>query len=215
MDCLSINNNGVKSLRIGIDIDGVINDLERFHLDYGTRYCFENNLPVTPDTTAYKIRHMYNWDKEENLKFSQTYSHNLFLTNQYLRPMVSSVISYLSRIHEIYLLTARPSSLVKELALPAGYTTKLLTQEWLKKHNIPYNELLFTPVDKREVIKEHAIDIIIEDNPDFLELVINQCSLIVFCYHASYNMHISGKNLVRVYSWYSILDHIRQIEKSL
>lgn len=49
MDYLSINNNGVKSLRIGIDIDGVINDLERFHLDYGTRYCFENNLSVTPD----------------------------------------------------------------------------------------------------------------------------------------------------------------------
>lgn len=215
MSTLSINNKGGKSLRIGIDIDGVINNLEGFHLDYGTCYCFENKLPVTPDPTAYKIRHMYNWDKEENLKFSQTYSHIFFLTNQYLRPMASSAISYLSRRHKIYLLTARPSSLINELTIPEKYTTELLTEKWLKQHNIPYHQLIFTPVDKREAIKEYAIDIIIEDNPNFLELVINQCSLIVFCYHASYNMHISGENFVRVYSWCNILDQIQQIEKSL
>ena len=215
MDSLFINHNEKKSLRIGIDIDGVINNLEGFYLDYGTRYCFENNLPVTPNPFAYKIRHMYNWDKEEELKFFRTYAHIFFLTNQYLRGMASSVISYLLKKHKIYLLTARPSSLINELAIQKKYTTELFTQEWLKQQNISYNQLIFTSADKRETIKEHAIDIIIEDNPDFLKLVANQQPLIAFCYHASYNMHISGENIVRVYSWYNILDHIREIEKFL
>jgi len=206
--------NGKRLLRIGIDIDGVINDLERFHIDYGSRYCYENNLAATPDPAAYKIRHMYHWEREESLKFSRTYFHHLFLTGQYLRPMAPWVIGTLSQRHEIYLLTARPISLIEELALPAGHTTAFITQQWLRQHHIPYNSLIFTPVDKREAIQKHAIDIIIEDNPEFLELVINQRSLTVFCYHADYNVHIRGENVIRVYSWHHILDQIRQLEKS-
>ena len=33
-------------MRIGIDIDGVITDIERFIADYGTKYCIENNMNI-------------------------------------------------------------------------------------------------------------------------------------------------------------------------
>jgi uncharacterized HAD superfamily protein len=56
-------------LRIGIDIDGVINNLERFHINYGTCYCYENNLPVLLNPTAYKLRQMYHIQQiEKRLK---------------------------------------------------------------------------------------------------------------------------------------------------
>ena len=31
-------------MRIGIDIDGVLTDAERFITEYGTKFCIENNL---------------------------------------------------------------------------------------------------------------------------------------------------------------------------
>ena len=31
-------------MRIGIDLDGVITDIARFVIDYGTKFCYENNL---------------------------------------------------------------------------------------------------------------------------------------------------------------------------
>ena len=31
-------------MRIGIDIDGVLADIERFMIDYGIKFCEENNL---------------------------------------------------------------------------------------------------------------------------------------------------------------------------
>ena len=33
-------------MRIGIDIDGVLTDIETFWLDYGSKYCVENNIPL-------------------------------------------------------------------------------------------------------------------------------------------------------------------------
>ena len=33
-------------MNIGIDIDGVLLDLERFAIDYGTKFCIEENLDI-------------------------------------------------------------------------------------------------------------------------------------------------------------------------
>ena len=34
----------------------------------------------------------------------------------------------------------------------------------------------------------------------------------VLCFSACYNTNTKGKNVIRVYSWYDILDKIRQLE---
>ena len=31
-------------MRIGIDIDGVLTNVEQFSIDYFSKYCFENNI---------------------------------------------------------------------------------------------------------------------------------------------------------------------------
>ena len=44
-------------MKIGIDIDGVLTDLVTFHLDYGIKYAYENNLGEIKDPYGYKISH--------------------------------------------------------------------------------------------------------------------------------------------------------------
>ena len=36
-------------MKIGIDIDGVITNYEQFLLDYGSKYCYENSIPINVD----------------------------------------------------------------------------------------------------------------------------------------------------------------------
>ena len=33
-------------MNIGVDIDGVLTDLERMALDFGTKMCVEENIPI-------------------------------------------------------------------------------------------------------------------------------------------------------------------------
>lgn len=203
-----------KQLNIGIDIDGVINDLERFHIDYGTRFCYENNLPCYPNYFEYKLKKLYNWNEKFYEKFCQEYSHILFLENQYFRFMAADIIKILSADYQIFIITARPDYLVNYLQLQGGSTTFSFTKKWLQEQKIFFDQLILSSPDKRDVIKLYNIDIMIEDNPEFLELVRNDHRFSVLCYHANYNKHIEGENITRVHSWHDILYKIRLIEST-
>ena len=48
-------------MNIGVDIDGVLTDLQTFHLDYGIKYAFENNLGAIKDPYGYKISDVINF----------------------------------------------------------------------------------------------------------------------------------------------------------
>ncbi len=42
-------------MRIGIDIDGVLTDMEQFIIDYLSKYCVENNLNFNIGTSNYQV----------------------------------------------------------------------------------------------------------------------------------------------------------------
>ena len=44
-------------MNIGVDIDGVLTDLERMALDFGTKMCVEENIPIErPATRSASLR---------------------------------------------------------------------------------------------------------------------------------------------------------------
>ena len=46
-------------MKIGIDIDGVLTDIEKYICDYGTKFCYENNIPINIEHIYYDERKLF------------------------------------------------------------------------------------------------------------------------------------------------------------
>lgn len=51
---------------IGIDIDGVLTDIERFQLDYGSKYFFENDKKTISNPNGYEIMNIFDTSIEKD-----------------------------------------------------------------------------------------------------------------------------------------------------
>lgn len=189
-------------MKIGIDIDGVITNMEEALLDYGTKYCFENNIKYEIDLSNYYEGDMFNISDENIEKFWNKYLGE-YAQNYPTRKYASEVIKKLKVNNEIYIITARNEyGLSDELY----GTMQKIVKQWLEKNKIEYNKIIFTQ-DKLKECKENKIDIMIEDSPMIIEKL--KDTIKVFCFDATYNRKISGENIIRVYSWYDILSKLK------
>lgn len=188
-------------MRIGIDIDGVLNNLEEFQRTMGTRFCYENGLSYNFNPNEYKIRNMFHWDRTIEKQFYDTY-YSLFLTTSiFLRNDAVDALDILYRTNTLFLITAR---LEEDTPLDSNQTMHGLTQNWLNSNHLCYDYLLFSPPDKLSTIAKYDLDLMIEDNPYLL--IKSSCSTIpFFCFNAAYNQFPLPSNVTRIYSWYEIL----------
>ncbi len=193
-------------MRIGIDIDGVLTDIERFIVDYGTKFCIENNLPIEIEAGYYDEAKAFHWTEEQTLKFWNEYI--VFYATKYpIRDFASEVIHKLKEEgHEIYIVTAR-----NEYGMPDEYYGKMreLVDTWLKENNIYYDKIIYTEGSKLPYCVGNYVELLIEDSPKQVQNVAEK--LPVFCFDNQYNKEISGKNITRVYSWYDVYDKINKI----
>lgn len=196
-------------MRIGIDIDGVLTNLEQFSVDYFSKFCSDNNINYTIGKSSYNIYNTFNVTKEQEDLFWEKYILE-YAKNENIRPFAAEVIQKLrDNGHEIYIITARWLT-NREDSL--GDNMRNIVKSWLKKNNVIYDEIIFTKSQnesKKQDINENNIDLMIEDNPNN----INELSNIipVICYNATYNTHCNNDNIFRCYSWYDIYNKINEI----
>lgn len=189
-------------MRIGIDIDGVLTDVEQYVMDYFTKYCTDNNIDYRIGESNYKYYQAFNIDKKYEDDFWDKYLESYAL-NIECRPFASEVIKKLKEEgHEIYIVTARWLSNRDD---EIGENMRNIVINWLNKHEINYDKLIFSRASKErkvDEIKEYGIDLMIEDSPSN----INELSKIVpvICYDAQYNKNCEGDKIIRCYSWYDI-----------
>ena len=124
-------------MNIGIDVDGVLTDMEREMLDYGTKMCVEKGMPIEIDVIEYYETDTFHWNEEQANNF----------WNRYLVPYVveSKARKYSKEIikklrnegNKIYIITARDES-----GMPADHYGEMqqLTKEWLAKIEIEYDK---------------------------------------------------------------------------
>lgn len=194
-------------MKIGIDIDGVLTDEDKFMYDYGTKFCKESQLPmvIKPNQMEEAI---FGWEEEISEQFWNTYLVE-YVTRYPARQFAAEVIQKLKEKHEIYIVTAR-----NEQGLPKEFygKMKLLTEKWLETQNIHYDDILYTKRGKKLTdCIEKGIQIMVEDDPMNIEQL--QEEIMVLCYDCQYNHNIEKRNVTRVYSWYDILKTIETIEK--
>jgi len=198
-------------MRIGIDIDGVLTDLERFTIDYFTKFCFENNLKYSINESDYDLAKTFNVDKKSENDFWHKYLF-FYATEEKARTFAAEVIKKLKEEgHEIYIITARE---LTDREDELGQKMKNTVAKWLSKNNIVYDRLIFSREKERneEKVKschENKIDLMIEDSP----ININQLSklLPVICFDTNYNRKYNDNNIYRCFSWYDIYKTIKDL----
>lgn len=197
-------------MRIGIDIDGVLTDIERFIVDYLPKYCIENNIKYKIGESSYNVHDTFNISKEQGNDFWSTYIEN-YAKNEKARAFASEVIEKLKQEgNEIYIITARWNTNRDD---EKGNKMRKIVKDWLCKYKIPYDKLIFSKASnesKSKEITENEIDLMIEDNPNNINELAN--IIPVICYHAEYNKDCKGDKIIRCYSWYDIYRTISNLK---
>lgn len=196
-------------MRIGIDIDGVLTNIEQFILDYISKYCVENNIDYTIGEFDYNFSKTFEITEEQEEDF---WFKNLeaYAVNEKARPFAEEVIDKLRQDgHEIYIITARWLTNRDD---ETGRKMRDMVVNWLTENKIFYDELIFSKASKerkRQEIIEHKIDLMIEDSPSNINELSNVVPVI--CYNAGYNKNCTGDKIIRCYSWYDIYDKIKKM----
>lgn len=195
-------------MRIGIDIDGVLTNIEEFVADYEVKFCYENSLSYRVNLNEYDDSKALGISSQNCNKFWNKYI-KYYATEYRARDFASEVIKKLKEDgHEIYIITAR-----NEYGLTGEDYGKMkqFVREWLEKNNIYYDKIVYTEESKLPYCIGNYIDIMIEDKPENIKEI--STKIPVLCYNCTYNKDIKGKNITRVYSWYDIYNKIEQMCK--
>lgn len=193
-------------MRIGIDIDGVLTDIETFMLEYGSKFCVENNLPLNIKPQFYDDVKMFDWTEEQAIEFWRKHIINYFQNIQ-PRFFAKEVITKLKEDgHEIYIITGR-----NEYGVPNEYQNKVkeITENWLKENGIPYDKIIFTEKSKLPYCIGNYIELMIDDWGEVLKEVSSKIPTI--CFNCYYNEEIAGRNITRAYTWYDIYNKIKKM----
>ena len=83
-------------MRIGIDIDGVLTNVEQFSIDYFSKYCFENNIEYNIGESHYNISETFGVSSKQEDDFWDKYL-EFYAVNEKARPFASEVIKKLKK----------------------------------------------------------------------------------------------------------------------
>lgn len=184
-----------ESMRIGIDIDGVLTNVEEFEIDYGSKYLYESGM-------FNKVINNIDF-KKEDLNIDENIGKEVWSKAIYdyieipPRNFAGEIIKKLKEKGNIIcIITNRSSNLSYCDITPERM--KEIVIKWLKDNSIYYDELIFANGDKTDFIITNKIDVMIEDNPRNIQEISKLIPVI--CYNARYNTEIIGNNILRCYS---------------
>ena len=191
-------------MRIGIDIDGVLTDIEKFQFDFGSKF-FSNYNKFIVNPKGYESLEVFGVDNNLDDEFWNEY-YFYYLKEEPIRRFANEVIAKLkSEGNEIYIITARYGE--NKISTEENQS---LTKAWLSKNKIIYDKLIFSPEDKLATCLENNIDIMIEDRPSNINKI--STKIPVICFHAEYNSSCHGNNIYVAYSWYDVYHKIELIK---
>lgn len=187
-------------MRIGIDIDNVISNfdevLKKEFLEHDKAL---RNTGIVDDN-LYITSGMFDWSKEEICDF---YYPNVERIAKSLS-LIDGSKQYIDKLkregHFICIITGRDNG---EYSNPFD-----MTKEWLNKHNIYYDELIFTngkdKESKARVCLENNIDIMIDDSVSLCKACLDN-GIVALLMDKPCNR---SSNITRVYNWEDIYNFI-------
>lgn len=196
-------------MKIGVDIDGVLNSQYNFSIEYGSKFCNELGNYFIKNINAFDTTDMFGWSEEIAHQFWNKYRETL-VSILPAKPFASEVLNKLkNENNEIYIITARRND---DEWFPEKLQGKVdtITKKWLEENHIPYHQIHFDVKNKGEFCKKNDISFMIEDEPKNLKSLMGNTNVIVFDY--PYNRNTEFNHLLRAYSWYDIYHTIKSFD---
>jgi len=192
-------------MNIGIDIDNTITDtlpiLKKYCKKYNDNFV-KRNLQMHEDGfTSYNL---YDWTKEENLDFCINYLEEA-VSQATVKENAREIIQKLKNEGHII-------NIISSRALPMFKTPYETTEKFLHKNGILYDNLLVGKVEKKSSCIENKLDILIEDEPQYINQMAEFMTVIAF--NEPYNQQCIGDNIIRVNDWNEIYNVIKKLSET-
>ena len=104
-------------------------------------------------------------------------------------------------------------NIISSRAVPMFKTPYETTEKFLREKGIVYDKLLVGRIEKKSSCIENELDVLIEDEPQYITQMSEFMPVIVF--DAVYNKQCIGNNIIRVHDWNDVYSNIKKIEKRI
>lgn len=193
-------------MNFGLDIDGVLTDIESYQLTKGIPFFKKVFNKDVVNSEGKNIQQIFDCTKEEERKFWAKYLFR-YAIGLMARDDASEYVKYLySKGHKIYIITARVFTTEKSFM---GGLMRLIVKNWLWRHKIKYEEIIYCVEDKTEAIKKYDIKYMVDDDPDNIEGLKSHTQMI--CMNAAYNRKVTDESVVRCNNFKEIIEYIKSV----
>lgn len=201
-------------MKIGIDIDGVLNRRQEFVMACGTKFCVETGKGSIVRPKSHHLSEIYGWDKSVRDEFWRRYGRYQMIEWPAVIYAAEVVRKLREEGNEIWIITGRNNDDTRVDGMPDGASWEDVTKAWLAENGIIYDGIAFdlgrpAPNDKGTFCREHGIDVMIEDLPEYLATFDETTK--VFVYDQPYNQDVQPLNGARVYSWYDVYGKLKEV----
>lgn len=168
------------SLKVGIDIDGTLS-CQSTVLSHMADY-YRKPIGNIEDILDFNISSIYNISEDEANTFWETKEMDLCIDAKFHTKRAESIYKrFINEKHdEVYVITSR------------GEQYRKVTEDWLKKNDVKYKELVMTNGESKvDILRELKIDIMIDDKPElFYEVKEAGLHTFMVCVDYKYNKDV-------------------------
>ena len=187
-------------MNIGIDIDGVLTDMQGFHKKHATPF-FRNkfNLELV-DETSCEIRDMFKCSQAEWYAYWKKYLLKYSMCEPARKGAKRVIRKLFEDGHDVFIITKRVFTCQDDIM---GKLMRTIVRNRLWRSGIKYKKIVFCDNDiaddKRTACLENRIDIMVDDEAVNIEAIAPIAKVI--CFDTSYNKECEGENIARARTW--------------
>ena len=194
---------------IGVDFDGVLTDISHFYDREAKKFAKKNDIAIIKNAIGYSTLEIFGWSKEDDNRYWES---NFLKYTKYVKPQknVSDCLKQIKELgHKIYIITSRYGC---EKEDKEGVAKRKISLDWLQKHDIVYDKIVFTGEGNSKVptILESGIELFIDDSVHNLSEISKHIPVI--CFNGKNNKGFQTENMTRLSSWNEILDYLKKME---
>jgi len=197
-------------MNIGIDIDGVLTDIQKFNRRYAPPFFKRKFNRDVMDENPYDIRDIFQCEENEYLSYWKKY---LFIYAIF-EPARKGAKAFVRKLHEdghyVFVISKRVLTCRDDFL---GKLMRFILRNWLWRNGIRYKKIVFCdndiPDSKRTACIENHIDLMVDDEPVNIEAITRVAKVV--CFDASYNRGCTGENIMRAQNWDEVYTLIKEL----
>jgi len=194
-------------MNIGIDMDGVLTDIQGFNMKHAPEFFLKNFGREVVDENPYDIRDIFDCTEEEFVHYWKKHLIKYAITEPARKDAKKVVNTLRKEGHKIFIISKRVFTCRKDFL---GLFMRTIVRNWLWRNGIRYEEIVFCDNDiadsKGEACKEKKIDVMVDDEITNIEAIAPVSKVI--CFDVSYNRGYEATNVFRAHSWQEVHDII-------